>query len=129
MIDKINEIIAKPWAQQALFFNEMLTPSLIRLAYWLCLVAVLGTGLDRMFSNGLSGFIGGIVFIAVGAILARVGAELIILFFKINENMETVANNSQSAAANNRSTAANNQSAAPVKKVAKKTSKKVTKKA
>ena len=119
MLDKINEFLEEPIAQKVLFFNEMLTPSLIRLAYWLCLLAVLWTGLGQMFAGGFSSFLEGIVFIVTGAILARVGAELIILFFKLNENMEQVAANTKSDTKPAR--VAN-------KKVAKKTGKKVIKK-
>lgn len=114
MLDKINEMLAEPLAQRLLFFNEMLTPSLIRLAYWLCLVGILWTGLGHMFSGGFAHFVEGIVGIATGAILARVTAELVILLFKLNENMEQVATNT----------------ATPSKTVTrKKTTKKTTKKA
>ena len=120
MVDKINEFLAEPLAQKVLFFNEMLTPSLIRLAYWLCLLAILWTGLGHMFSGGFSNFLEGIAYIATGAILARVGAELIILFFKLNENMELVAENTKAKVP----TAKPRVTKAPAKKVSKKTSKK-----
>ena len=113
MIDKINEFLAEPLAQKVLFFNEMLTPQIIRLAYWLCLLAIIWTGLGKMFSGGFPSFLEGIVFIAMASILARVGAELIILFFKLNESMEQVANNTNPPV---------------VKTVNKKVSKKVSKK-
>jgi hypothetical protein len=93
MQQKINELLAVPLAQKLLFFNEMLTPSVIRLAYWLCLLAILWTGLGRIFTGGLSGLLGGVAYIAIGAILARMGAELIILLFKLNENIEKVVDN------------------------------------
>ena len=95
MNDKVNEFLAEPLAQKVLFFNEMLTPGLIRMAYWLCLVGVAWNGLGHMFSGGFFNFIEGIAFIVTGAILARVAAELVILLFKLNENMEKVANNTK----------------------------------
>jgi hypothetical protein len=118
MNDKVNEFLAEPLAQKALFLNEMLTPSLIRIAYWLCLVAVAWNGLGHMFSGGFSNFIEGIAYIATGAILARVAAELVILLFKLNENMEKVANNTEPKA-----------ESAHISKSTKKASKKVSKKA
>ena len=121
MVDKIDEFLAEPLAQKALFFNEMLTPSLIRLAYWLCLLAVLWTGLERMFSGGFFNFLEGIAYIATGAILARVLAELVILLFKLNENMEQVAENTKAAVKSTAKT--------PSKTTAKKVSKKTSKKA
>jgi putative Mn2+ efflux pump MntP len=114
MLDKVNEFLEQPLAQKVLFFNEMLTPSLIRAAYWLCLLAILWTGLGQMFAGGFSNFLEGIVYIVTGAILARVGAELIILFFKLNENMEQVASNTKAAPAR-----------ITQKKTTKKTSKKI----
>lgn len=118
MNDKINEFLAEPLAQKVLFFNEMLTPSLIRIAYWLCLVGVVWNGLGHMFSGGFSNFVEGIALIATGAILARVAAELVILLFKLNENMEKVAMNTNAKGESVR-----------VTKTAKKVSKKVSKKA
>ncbi|MBT8114268.1 MAG: DUF4282 domain-containing protein [Arenicella sp.] len=114
MLDKINEFIAKPLPQQILYFNEMLTPKLIQLAYWLALVAVVWTGLEKIFSGGLAGLLEGIVHIAVGGILVRVVAEVVMLFFQMQGDMETLAKNSAKPA--------------PRKATAKKTSKKVTKK-
>ena len=118
MNDKINEYLAEPLAQKVLFFNEMLTPSLIRIAYWLCLVGVAWNGLGHMFSGGFSNFVEGIAFIATGAILARVAAELVILLFKLNENMEKVASNTNVKT-----------ESARITKTTKKVSKKVSKKA
>jgi len=117
MLEKINQFIAKPIPQQLLFFNEMLTPGLIRIVYWLCLVWIVGSGLGKMFSGGFSGFLSGIVYTAIALILARVAAEVVILFFKINENIETLASNSNVSASS------------AAKKVTKKARKKVTKKA
>jgi len=119
MLDKVNEFLEQPIAQKVLFFNEMLTPSLIRAAYWLCLLVILWTGLGQMFAGGFSSFLEGIVFIITGAILARVGSELIILFFKLNENMEAVAKNTGTKPV---------AQIASNKKVTKKVSKKVSKK-
>ena len=123
MVDKINEFLAEPLAQKVLFFNEMLTPSLIRLAYWLCLLAVLWTGLGHMFSGGFSNFLEGIAYVATGAILARVAAELVILLFKLNEHMEQVAENTMTPAPKPKTTVKTTSSKV-AKKVIKKTSKK-----
>lgn len=119
MLDKINDFIAEPLPRKILFFDEMLTPSLIRLAYWLGLLAVVWTGLGHLFSNGFFGIFEAIVYMAIGVIGLRVASEIVMLLFKLNENMETVAANTQAPV-----------TSAPVaaKKVAKKTSKKVSKK-
>ena len=92
MQQEISEFIAKPLPHKILFFDEMLTPRLIQLAYWLCLLGVVWSGLGYMFSNGFTGFFEGIVRILAGGILVRVGAEIIMLFFQMHENLETLAN-------------------------------------
>lgn len=132
MQQKIDEFLAEPMAQKLLFFNEMLTPSLVRLAYWLCLLAIFWNGLALMFSGGFWHFLEGIVFIAMGAILARIAAELIMVLFKINENIKLVAENSvlpileKPSTASDEAPATNKKTAATSKKT---TKKKVSKKA
>lgn len=125
MLDKINNFINEPLPRKILFFDEMLTPSLIRLAYWLGLLAVLWMGLDKLFSSGFFGLFEAAVFVAIGIIGLRVLSEIIMLFFKLHENIEVIAKNSEKVDA---------VEPAPVRKkaarkTAKKVSKKVTKKA
>ena len=95
MLDKIQSEISKfiegPLGRKVLFFDEMLTPSLIRLAYWLLLAWVAWEGLMKVFSGGFGNFVSGIIYIVLGAILARVAAELVMVLFKINENIQKVA--------------------------------------
>ncbi len=120
-LDALKKFIQEPIPRQILFFDEMLTPRLLQVVYWAALVAVVWEGLAQVFSGSFHGFIQGIVFIALGCLLARVVSELIMLFFQLHENMETVAKN----------TAGSSDAAAPkrvAKKVAKKASKKVSKK-
>jgi len=96
MKQEINEFIAKPLPHKVLFFDEMLTPSLIQLAYWLGLLAVVWSGLGSMFSSGFPGFLEGIVRILVGGILVRVAAEIVMLFFQMHDNLESLANAAKS---------------------------------
>lgn len=123
MLDKIDAFLQDPRAQKLLFFNEMLTPSLVRLAYWLCLLAVVWTGLTHMFSDGFWHFIEGIVHIVTGALLARIAAELIIVLFKLNEKMGMIVANTDPAASSQADTAPK-----AAKKVTKRAGKKVSKK-
>ena len=101
MLDKIQSEVTKfvegPLGRKVLFFDEMLTPSLIRLAYWLLLAWVAWEGLLKIFSGGFGNFVSGIIYILLGAILARVAAELVMVFFKINENIQKVADNGTQA--------------------------------
>ncbi|WP_117233853.1 DUF4282 domain-containing protein [Vibrio maerlii] len=86
--------------KNVLFFNSMLTPKLVTALYWLMLVVAVIAGIITMFS-GYSGFtfstfLTGLATILGGAIGARIWCELMIVVFKINENLQAV-NDSQKA--------------------------------
>lgn len=78
-----------------LFFDSMLTPKIITLVYWLGLLGAVFGGLKMMFGGwegfGFLKFIAGLVFMVVGALAARIGCELLIVLFKINENVRDLA--------------------------------------
>ncbi len=112
MFEKLNNFIAQPLPRKILFFDEMLTPQLIRLAYWLGLLAVAWVALGNIFTNGFFGFFETIVQFVIGVIAVRVGAELVMVLFKLHENSSAIVENTAGA-----------------KSTTKKTTKKVTKKA
>lgn len=78
--------------KSVLFFNSMLTPKLVTGLYWLLLLIVLFSGLGSMFLGyrGLTfqSFSIGLLTILGGAIGARIWCELMIVIFKINENLQ-----------------------------------------
>ncbi|WP_374562881.1 DUF4282 domain-containing protein [Ideonella sp.] len=77
-----------------LFFDSMITPRIITALYWLMLAASAAAGAATMLSLGPLSFPGiaaGLVVMAGGALGARVGSELLIVLFKINENMAAVS--------------------------------------
>lgn len=76
------------------FFDTMITPKIITFIYWLLLLADVGYGLNTMFS-GYSGFtftkfITGLAYIIIGAVAVRIWCELMIVIFKINENLQNL---------------------------------------
>ncbi|EMR13869.1 hypothetical protein MPL1_03028 [Methylophaga lonarensis MPL] len=74
------------------YFDSMLTPKIITLVYWLILFFVVISGLGLMFSgNGFFGFLSGIAAIIAGGVFARIWCELLIVLFKIHENIKKVA--------------------------------------
>jgi len=80
--------------RSALFFESMITPKIIVFIYWLLLLAVAVAGVGSMFAVGrasFSGFASGLLIIAGGALAARVWCELLIVLFKINENLQAVS--------------------------------------
>ncbi|HMW23670.1 MAG TPA: DUF4282 domain-containing protein [Burkholderiaceae bacterium] len=77
-----------------LHFDQMITPKIITFIYWLLLAAALFAGIGAMFSTGrfsFGGFFGGLFVMAGGALGARVWCELLIVLFKINENIQKIA--------------------------------------
>lgn len=78
--------------RDVLFFDNMLTPKIITIVYWLLLLAAVVGGLGSMF-GGYSGFtVGkffmGLFYVAGGAIAARIWCELLIVMFKMNEALQ-----------------------------------------
>ena len=84
-------------ARNLLFFDAMLTPKFITVIYWIGLVGVVISGLGSIFFMGFryvtfGGLIRGLAITIGGAIAVRVWCELMIVLFKINENVQKIAN-------------------------------------
>lgn len=76
------------------FFDSMLTPKIITFVYWLLLLIAIVSGVAAMM-NQYDGFLMGLAIIVFGAIGARLWCELMIVLFKINENVQKMANKSE----------------------------------
>ena len=70
------------------FFDRMLTPSIITVVYWLLLLSVLVGGIGMMFGQS---FFAGLGIIVFGAIGVRIWCELLIVLFKIHQNLKAIA--------------------------------------
>ncbi len=76
------------------FFETMITPRIITFIYWILLLGDAGYGISTMF-GGYEGFtftkfIMGLAYIAIGAVAVRIWCELMIVIFKINENLQNL---------------------------------------
>jgi len=76
------------------FFDAMLTPKIITFVYWLMLLGCVISGLGAMFSSYGGGFFTGLGILVGGAIASRIWCELLIVLFKIHENLQKLANKS-----------------------------------
>ena len=75
-----------------LFLDEMLTPKIINIIYWLILFFMVISGLAIMFTGmTFFSFIGGMLTIIMGAVGARIWCEILIVIFKIHENLRKLA--------------------------------------
>jgi hypothetical protein len=76
-------------------FNSMITPVLITGLYWLLLVALLLVAFFAPSYVVPGGFFGRLLIIVIGAVLIRVWCELLIVIFKINDNLKALAKQGQ----------------------------------
>ncbi len=74
------------------FFDSMLTPKIIIFIYWLGLISVVVGAIGSMFSGYGGGFWSGLGILLFGLIGTRIWCELLIVLFKINENLQKIAN-------------------------------------
>jgi hypothetical protein len=83
-------------------WERFITPSIIKLFYWLCVaIAILG-GLSGVISSfrvmaysPIAGFIMAVmcvVAVLVGVIFARIAAEYVLIVFRINEHLGAIRN-------------------------------------
>ena len=77
------------------FLESMLTPEIITIFYWLLLLIAVVSGLDLMF-GGRGGvtfgrFLMGLVIMLGSAIGTRILCELLIVLFKVHENIKKLA--------------------------------------
>ena len=70
--------------------DEMVTPKLITLLYWISLFAIITKGLGDIFIEG--DFWRGMVYVIGGPIAFRIACELVLVLFRINENMTELNN-------------------------------------
>ena len=77
-------------------FQKMITPALIQIIFWIMLVVAVITALGTMFGKSL---VLGLIMLVLGPIMVRVYCELLIVVFRINENLAAIRQASSGAAA------------------------------
>lgn len=82
-------------------FDTMITPIVIKVLYFINAVIVILVGLATLFTGLASRYssgwqvIGGLLIIVVGPFIVRISYELIIVIFKINENLQKISSKSE----------------------------------
>lgn len=76
-------------ARSIFFFDAMLTPKIITFVYWLLLAASVIGGITFMFGP-FGGFFKGLGVMILGTLGSRIYCELLIVLFKINENIQAL---------------------------------------
>ena len=70
------------------FFDTMVTPKFITFLYWFLLLSAVLGGLGVMFAGS---FISGLIAMIGGVVFARIWCELMVVLFKINANLQKIA--------------------------------------
>ena len=70
-------------------FDKMITPSFIKLLFWIGTVFSVIMGLAMLFQGGMA-IIMGLGTIVIGPIVTRIYCELLMVIFKINENLAEI---------------------------------------
>ncbi len=67
-----------------LSFRRMITPVFIQAIFWIAVAVIIIAGIVQMANNSV---IAGLLLIIIGPILARIYAEILIVIFRINDNL------------------------------------------
>jgi len=81
-------------------WDRFITPTIIKSFYWLVIALIVLSGISGIFSaltamaiSPFGGFIlllGSLAGVVVGIIFSRIGAELILIVFRINEHLGAI---------------------------------------
>jgi hypothetical protein len=69
-------------------FNKMITPVVIQVLFWLLMVAVVVAALAALYGHAVGQ---AIAIIVLGPIFVRIYAEVLLVIFKINDAVQTIA--------------------------------------
>ncbi|MFK2827105.1 DUF4282 domain-containing protein [Bacillus sp. B190/17] len=79
-----------------LSFDKMVTPTIIKIIFWVGVVmsvlsgiGTIAAGISSPYGSGL-GVIMGLLTLVIGPLLVRVYCELLIIFFKMHESLKRI---------------------------------------
>ena len=81
-------------------WERFITPSIIKIFYWLALAMAVLAGLQGIFAGfmamltnpiaGAFGMVGALLVTFIGIIFARIAAEFVLIVFRINEHLGAI---------------------------------------
>lgn len=78
-------------------FETMITPILIQIIFWVGVVAVIIAGIVSIGHGSAESIGKGVALIILGPIIARIYAELLIVWFRIFEHLRQIDSNTRHA--------------------------------
>ena len=82
--------------REYLNFEKLITPTLVRVLFWLAIVVIIFDGIGEMFGGA---FWRGILILLVGPLFACIYCEVVIVIFQINNSLTEIRDGQQEAAA------------------------------
>ena len=86
-------------------WERFITPSIIKIFYWLALAMAVLAGLQGIFTSfmamitnpiaGAFGIAGAVLIAFIGIIFARIAAEFVLIVFRINEHLGAIRQRGQ----------------------------------
>ncbi len=74
-----------------LSFNKLITPVFIHAIYWIGVLAAIIVGLGILLGGG--SVLKALLMILLGPILVRIGCEMLIVLFRINDHLAAIRGN------------------------------------
>ena len=74
------------------YLEEMVTPKLLTIFYWILLFAFITKGIGDIFEGD---FWRGLVWVVGGSLASRVACELVVVLFRINETLHVISDNTK----------------------------------
>ena len=74
------------------YLEEMVTPKLLTIFYWILLFAFITKGIGDIFEGD---FWRGLVWVVGGSLASRVACELVVVLFRINESLHVISDNTK----------------------------------
>jgi len=72
-------------------FDKMITPTIIKILFWIGVIVSVIFGLVQIFNGGFFVIIG-LLMIVLGPIFVRIYCEILIILFKMNDNLHDIKN-------------------------------------
>ena len=74
------------------YLEEMVTPKLLTIFYWILLFAFITKGIGDIFEGD---FWRGLVWVVGGSLASRVACEIVVVLFRINETLHVISDNTK----------------------------------
>lgn len=75
-------------------FRKMITPVIIQVIFWIAVLVCVVMGIVTMTRGGIAVF-GGLLIWILGPLFARIYCELLIVIFRIHENLTEIRRNTE----------------------------------